>query len=244
MEFDREENSIRPGLHSPRHGKHTVVWFDPGVLDLSRKRSMGLRYEEVLAGSAQAGLKLYREWKAHQAEIVEHASVPRFNIERATEAFFDGPMAVEVVRIAKRGTRPAGRAFGKLVHALIEQASFPVRQEDLQAIASVEARIIGSEDRDIEPAIQTALAALRHELLAAAAAATRVHREFPILLRRDGRMIEGVIDLAFLTGDGWTIVDFKTGPADKKRNRGQLELYRQALATATDTPVRAFLFEI
>ena len=64
------------------------------------------------------------------------------------------------------------------------------------------------------------------------------------MLREGDRIIEGVIDLAFLNGGSWIIVDFKTGPADKKRNRGQLQLYRRALGLATGMPVRAVLFEI
>jgi ATP-dependent exoDNAse (exonuclease V) beta subunit len=152
--------------------------------------------------------------------------------------------AVDVVRIPKHGTRPAGRGFGKLVHALLQQAELPVRREDLESIARVEARILGSEESELEPAMETALAAFNHALLAGIATATRVHREFPVLLREEDKLIEGVIDLAFLNDGVWTIVDFKTGPADKKRNRGQLELYSRALAAATGLAVRAVLFEI
>ena len=108
----------------------------------------------------------------------------------------------------------------------------------------MEARILGSEEGDVEPAIRTALDALQHEFLSGAAVAKRLHREFPVLLREGNKLIEGVIDLAFLDGERWIIVDFKTGPADKKRNRGQLELYRRALGIATGMPVRAVLFEI
>jgi ATP-dependent exoDNAse (exonuclease V) beta subunit len=239
-----EDNSLKPGLHYPRRGNHSVVWFDPAALDLNDRQSMGLQYESVLAGNPEAGLALYREWQASQAAVIDRAAKPMFNIERATEAALADSSTVELVRVAKQGTRPAGRAFGKLVHALLQQAELPVREADLQGIAEVEARILGSEPDTIEPAIQTALAALQHPLLAAIATATRVHREFPVLLPDNGKLIEGVIDLAFLNGAQWTIVDFKTGPADKKRNRGQMELYRRALQIATSTPVRAVLFEI
>ena len=238
IEFGMDDNSIKPGLHEPRRGSHTVVWLDPAALDLAERRSLGLQYEDVLTGSPEAGLELYREWQADQAEIVERAARPLFDIERATEATLVDSTAVDLVRIEKRGTRPAGRAFGKLVHALLQQADLPVRPEDLYTIATVEARILGSEERDIEPAIQTALAALEHPLLEGIAKATRVHREFPVRLRQDGKLIEGVIDLAFLNQNSWTIVDFKTGPADKKRNRGQLELYRRALTLPVDRTAR------
>jgi ATP-dependent exoDNAse (exonuclease V) beta subunit len=244
MEFGGDDTSLKPGLHYPRRGSHTVVWFDPAVLDLSERRALGLQYEEVLTGSPQAGLELYRDWQAAQAVIVEQAAKPLFNIERATEATLADSKSVELVRIERQGTRPAGRVFGKLVHALLQQAQLPVRVDDLQAIAEVEARILGSAGSDIEPAVQTALTALQHPLLAGITTATRLHREFPVVLRQGEKLIEGVIDLAFLANQSWTIVDFKTGPADKKRNRGQLELYRQALELATGFPVRAVLFEI
>ncbi len=244
IELGMDDNSVKPGLHYPRRGSHTVVWFDPAALDLGEKRSMGLQYEEVLTGSANAGLELYRTWQASQAEIVARAGEPQFEIERATEAATADSKDVELVRIPKQGTRPAGRAFGKLVHGLLQQAELPVNVENLQTIARVEARILGSEESDMEPAIQSALVALQHELLSGIGRAKRLHREFPVILREGGKLIEGVIDLAFLDGGSWTIVDFKTGPADKKRNRGQLELYRRALGLATGTPVRAVLFEI
>jgi ATP-dependent exoDNAse (exonuclease V) beta subunit len=205
---------------------------------------LGLQYEEVLTGSAEAGLEIYRQWQTRQAELIEVAGKPQFEIERATEATFGDAKEVEIVRIAKSGVRPSGRAFGKLVHALLQQSELPARRENLHSIAQVEARILGSQESDIEPAIETALAALNHDLLAGVSTATRLHREFPVVLRENGKLIEGVIDLAFLNRGSWTIVDFKTGPADKKRNRGQLELYRRALGRATGMPVRAVLFEI
>jgi ATP-dependent exoDNAse (exonuclease V) beta subunit len=221
-----------------------VLWFDPAVLDLGERRSMGLQYEDVLTGSPEAGLQVYRDWQAERADVIARAKQPFFEIELATEARLADSRAVELVRIERHGTRPAGRAFGKLVHALLQQSPLPVREEDLSPIAQVEARILGSQESDIEPAIQTALTALRHPLLKGIATATRVHREFPVLLHEDGKLIEGVIDLAFLDGDAWTIIDFKTGPADKKRNRGQLDLYARALAMASGKAVRPILFEI
>jgi ATP-dependent exoDNAse (exonuclease V) beta subunit len=239
----RDDGSVKPGLHSPTRGDHGVVWFDPGVLDLSDRRSAGLQYEEVLTGSADAGLEVYRAWQTNQQEIVARGSRPSLEIERATEVVLDDSKSVAVVRI-EHGPRPAGRAFGKLVHALLQSAQFPVSIDDLRPIAAVEARILGSADRDVEPAVQTALVALQHPLLASVALAARVHREFPVMLREGSRIIEGVIDLAFLVDGQWTIVDFKTGPADKKRNRGQLDLYRRALEEASALPVRAVLFEI
>jgi ATP-dependent exoDNAse (exonuclease V) beta subunit len=242
------ENSVKPGVHDPCRGTHRVVWFDPAALNLNEQRPMGLQYEDVLTGSSEAGLQRYEGWRTAQKEIVDRASRPQFEIRLATEGSSADSQSVELVRIEKRASRPSGRAFGKLVHALLQQAELPVSatnlRANLEAIAQVESRILDSSEADIGPAIETALDALLHPLLESLSTAARIHREFPILLRQGDKLIEGVIDLAFTDGATWTIVDFKTGPADKKRNRGQLELYRQALAQATGLPVRPILFEI
>ncbi len=243
--YGRRLSQARPSPSRSRQSYDRLV--RSGGLDLRERRSMGLRYEDVLTGSPQAGLDLYRSWHAARNEIIGKAGKPLFEIELATGATLLESPQVETVSVVKSGTRPAGRAFGKLVHALLQQCPIPPDADQIQSIAMVEARILGSEEDMIEPAIHTAMEALRHPLLAGIATANRLHREFPVLLRRGdafGQLIEGVIDLAFSDGASWTIVDFKTGPGDKKRNRGQLELYRQAIAQATGLPVRAVLFEI
>lgn len=244
QEYGMEEISVRPGMHAPCKGEHRVMWCDPAALDLTEKRSSGLQYESVLTGSAEQGLVEYRAWQTAQQEIVDRAAKPAYRIERATDAGMVDSADVEVVSIPKQGTRPAGRSFGKLVHALLQEVRLPASREDLEEIAQVEARILGSDAGELEPATDAVMAALGHELLRGLNGAARVHREFPVLLRQGERLVEGVVDLAFSDGVKWTIVDFKTGPADKKRNRGQLELYRQALATATGMAVRGVLLEI
>ena len=60
----------------------------------------------------------------------------------------------------------------------------------------------------------------------------------------DSRIVEGVVDLAFFNGSAWTVVDFKTGSAEKAQYRRQLSLYATALARATGAPVRAYLLSI
>ena len=242
-ELDPGYECIMPGVHTPQRGPHSVLWFDPSAIDLEERQPLGLRDEEILAPPAEPSLAIYNEWRRARDETLGQAGRPLHEIERATEATLSDAQ-VEVVRIPKQGTRPAGRAFGKLVHALLQQAELPARIENLAAIAQVEVRILEADLHDTDAAVQTAFSALRHELLAGIATASRLHREFPILFREGEKLIEGVIDLAFHDGNEWTIVDFKTGPADKKRNRGQLDLYRRALGQATGQPVRAVLFEI
>ncbi len=61
----------------------------------------------------------------------------------------------------------------------------------------------------------------------------------------DPVMVQGVIDLAFLEGDQWVLVDYKTGDvlpgmeqAYLSHYAPQIKLYRLALERLTDRPVR------
>jgi ATP-dependent helicase/nuclease subunit A len=70
----------------------------------------------------------------------------------------------------------------------------------------------------------------------------------PVVLRTgDGRTLEGIIDVAYLQGDGWTILDFKTdadfGPKRLHYER-QLRWYALALNRLTGLPVAANLLGI
>jgi ATP-dependent exoDNAse (exonuclease V) beta subunit len=81
-----------------------------------------------------------------------------------------------------------------------------------------------------------------------AAAASRCHRELPIVARTDdARMLEGIIDLAFKENERWIIVDFKTD-ADLEIKRahyeGQLRWYAFAVERSTGAPVEAIILAI
>ena len=91
-------------------------------------------------------------------------------------------------------------------------------------------------------------AALEHPVFQNAAAAQRVHREYPVILPLEGnRVFEGVIDLAYFDGDRWTVVDFKTDAglgAKRKAYERQLQWYAHALHVIHGTPVRAVLLAL
>ncbi|MFR1759742.1 MAG: PD-(D/E)XK nuclease family protein, partial [Christensenellaceae bacterium] len=97
---------------------------------------------------------------------------------------------------------------------------------------------------------------LRHPLWARARASGKMARELPFNLQLsalealgeaegDPVMVQGVIDLAFLEGGQWVLVDYKTGDilpgmeqAYLAHYAPQLELYRLALQRLTGRPVR------
>ena len=63
----------------------------------------------------------------------------------------------------------------------------------------------------------------------------------------DGTLVEGVVDLAFLERDVWTVVDFKTDQEIAKAldvYRRQVALYAEAIAAATGKPARAMLLRV
>jgi ATP-dependent helicase/nuclease subunit A len=65
------------------------------------------------------------------------------------------------------------------------------------------------------------------------------------------RLMEGVIDLAFVEDNAWVIVDFKTdadisGHPSKQRDQyqRQLQWYASALSRLTGLPARAYLLGV
>jgi ATP-dependent exoDNAse (exonuclease V) beta subunit len=88
---------------------------------------------------------------------------------------------------------------------------------------------------------------LRHRVLKAAREAAACRREAPVSIVIDGVLIDGQVDLAFETDEGWTVVDFKTdaeiGGADDVYRR-QVGLYAQAIARVTGRPSRGLLLRV
>lgn len=79
---------------------------------------------------------------------------------------------------------------------------------------------------------------------AAAAGRGGLHREVPFLLKREGVLLRGQVDLLLRDGDGrWTVADYKASPRPGKGEGGksrrygrQVRLYAEALAAVLGTP--------
>jgi ATP-dependent exoDNAse (exonuclease V) beta subunit len=91
---------------------------------------------------------------------------------------------------------------------------------------------------------------LNHALLADARRAAErgaLLRETPTTIMRDGQLIEGNVDLAFETEQGFLVIDFKTDRAEGELQAAyarQVQLYAEAIAEATGKPARAVLMSI
>jgi ATP-dependent helicase/nuclease subunit A len=253
--FTSEETSVKPGLHSPAQGPHTVVWWDPRTLKLTTPANLGLRQEEILTAgpddNESQSLAAYRDWQTQRDQATAAAGAKQFDVFTATEAVEspeDFKVKVTVHALDKPAGRPQGLRFGTLVHAVLRDAPLDAGGVALKTIAEMHARVLGANPEEVDHAIQAVLRALSHPLLIQARDSERCHRELPIMLKLGPRKtLEGVIDVAFEKNKRWHIVDFKTDAdisANRSRYERQLQWYSLALARLNNAPVEAHLLSI
>jgi ATP-dependent helicase/nuclease subunit A len=259
-------DAVAPGQHQPERGEHTVVWWDPAALVLGKDDQVGLRQQEILkideaGGNSDASIRAHDLWQSRRRETLDKGGRPTLVATTVTEhtRLTPAPSATDAVPVAiervesDRPTRPRGRRFGTLVHAVLAEIAFDATPDQILGAATVQGRYLGCSGAEVEAAALSVAAALRHPVLrrAAAAATSGVcRREAPIALRLgDGTLLDGVVDLAFAgERDGpWTIVDFKTdagADANRACYEEQVRLYARAIAEATSRPARAVLLYV
>jgi ATP-dependent exoDNAse (exonuclease V) beta subunit len=241
-----EEVSVKPGLHYPKAGRHTVVWFDPAVLQLRVAKPEGVENEQVLSGTtdqAVEGLRRYQEWKDTRAKRLEAGAAPSYRVATA-QTFGSAAEAVhipvETVTLPIAIGRPTGRKFGRVVHGILQHAGSP---DDVAALAGIWSRRHSASEEERTAAADAARRALEYIAQAIPAGAHR-YRELPVMVRLgDGTIIDGRIDLAWRTEASWTVIDYKTDRREK-RNIAQVQLYALALERATNLPARCLVLEV
>ncbi len=232
---------------------------------------------------SEEGIRVHEQWQTERARVRQSAGKPEWTVITATsravipgvaevikvpskETKIDevsveaGPEVavlatpeVAVEAIAIDFSRPHGKRFGVLVHAVLSAVPLNSDRDSVGDVARVQGRILGASDTEIAAAIETVHRALKHPLLKRAAAAMSagdVRREMPVAMKlQDGLVVEGIVDLAFrdLDGDAWTVVDYKTDFELKGRvedYRRQVGLYASAVSRATGSNVEAILLRI
>jgi ATP-dependent helicase/nuclease subunit A len=261
-----ESDTVWPGLHrfaeqDNRDAGYGVVWWDPRALTLGIKQSFGIRQEELLKEPddpevLKNDLKTYESWRTSWDDVKKKAGVAGVVFRTATaesrRGDFEGsPPEVELVELPRDGERPAGARFGALVHATLATVPLDANSDQIRQVASLHARVLGADDRETEAASAAVQRTLSHPLLQRAREAWRrgqCRRETPITLTQtDGSLIEGVLDLAFLQGEEWTIVDFKTDrELDQQlpHYQRQVGLYASAVSRATGKSASAILISV
>ncbi len=146
------------------------------------------------------------------------------------------PGARELPAVAL-AARERARRLGNAAHARIAAA--------LHGAPAPEAVELPPEER--RRAAELAQGFLDSPLAARARAADAGRRqiEMPLAARlADGTVLDGQIDLAFIEGGAWVVVDYKYARPEARdaalaeRHERQLRLYAEALVTATGTEVR------
>lgn len=243
-------DSVAPGLHTTEGG-NKVVWWDPSHLKLKVFAKEGVRQQKLLAHSSDASqsIEAHARWKARRAEEVRRGARPSLlarpitDLAQATAA---APALVEAVA-GRRSARPRGPRFGTLVHAILAHAPLDAEAARLAALSSALGRLLGAPPEEISAAADAVMAALSHARLREARAALELRREVAVSeILADGTLAEGIIDLAYLTETGWTIVDFKTDEVIDPRGpyADQLRRYVEAVSRATGLPSTGVLLQV
>jgi ATP-dependent exoDNAse (exonuclease V) beta subunit len=259
-----DEGSVRPGLHRPRAGIHTVAWWDPNVLGLETEENVGLRQQRILeadeSGTEVArGQQAYSNWVESRSAAIAHASSPSIKAQTVT-AFASGVdlsdpalARIQLEKVARPDAkRPSGRRFGALVHAVLATVDFDATADEIGAAAQANARLMDATGEETNAVLIAVSDALKHPLIQRAARAEALRRETPVQHHREnGILIEGVVDLAFQESTpeftGWTVVDFKTdSEIEKSENqyRAQVAAYVEAIRLATASSARGFLLVV
>jgi ATP-dependent exoDNAse (exonuclease V) beta subunit len=256
----RFEVSVMPGRHRSDLGGHEVVWWDPALLPPLATVASGIKGDEVLreGPAAAASLAEYAAWRESRAQFLARGAAPSLEVVRAAEALVaavadptHGSRAAAVpteATSAAREARPRGRRFGALVHGALAGIPLAATPADVARTVAAQAKALGSPEDERRSAVEAVKAVLEHPLWKRAAASAKVHREVPLTVTLDdGRFAEGVADLAFREGAGWTVVDFKTDfelEANRARYEAQLQVYARAISAATGLPAQTWLLSV
>ena len=259
-------DSVKPGMHTPEAGTHRVTWWDPALLVLNPREPVGLRQQELLHADAEStrshdGIAQYVMWQTDHNSLIAHGSTPTLvartitaiaHAELDAEPSPTAPATSTVTPLstgARSESRPGGRRFGTLVHALLAER-FGTPALTFDTLAQHHARLLMATNVEVAAAIEAASRAWDHDVLVRARKSKDCRVEVPMWLRReDGTLAEGIADLAFLeaTPDGpsWVVVDFKTDdPTGNVAYALQVDLYAKAIAHATGLPARAILLGV
>jgi len=259
MKTERDRhNSVRPGAHTPELGDHEVVWWDPKILALGAGKEAGLRHAKVLAADDAKGRDLLSEqehsaWKTEHADALEKGRTPTHRVSTVTAhralaaPLEEGALVTHESTEIDRASRPHGKPFGILVHAVLAAVPLEATPDVVLAVAEAEGRALSSTAEEIKHAAASAKAALAHPVMRAAA--LREHRrEATISLAMpDGSVTIGVLDLAYRSESSWVIVDYKTDAELEgriKEYEEQVRTYARAVAAATGEAVRCVLLSV
>ncbi|MBM3461024.1 MAG: ATP-dependent deoxyribonuclease subunit A, partial [Armatimonadetes bacterium] len=257
---DDSQQGVVPGLHVPQKGEHRVVWWAPGVLRLDVEDRLGQKQHELLrvdesGVQSQAGIDAHEAWATNRKSVREDGAYPSLRVRTPSDAgMFEGASLPEVglehvdIPADLAASRPRGARFGTLVHAVLAAVPLDADAEAVGARAALVGRMLGAAEDEVAAATSTALEALKHPLLRAAAASLECRREVPLAVTlENGELVEGIADFAYREAAGWTVIDFKTDhemDSAPARYRRQVGCYTLAVRDATGQPTRGIILRV
>jgi ATP-dependent exoDNAse (exonuclease V) beta subunit len=240
--------TVMPGWHKPACGSHEVLWFDPLLISEEPKMAAGLSTHELIAGDPARTLSVYKTWSDSADAARERGRQRQQIVITATgssEEYSPSRLRVETITVRAATQQKFSRHFGRLVHGILQDVDFAASMSDLQTLATAYARSMRRPPAEAGAAAEIVRHVLTHPLLLAAREAREVLREEPFVLRTpQGVLIEGKIDLAYRSLDGWTLIDYKTGQVRNSQYERQVRWYAMALQASDGLPVRCVLLEI
>ncbi len=267
-----DDSTVRPGAYelidSHSGETYTVVWWDPLLLGARPGNVRGLRRDDLISKDAKpediaADRARYEEWRERRRVAQEAGAVASTRIATATEIIKDAaePKPVPDIAVEDAGrfleSRPSGRRFGTLVHAVLASLPLDAGADEAASLSALHAKLFAATDEERDVAAAMATAVTKHArwqaARASAAAGRRVWREVPVSLRLDGTpgavptIIDGQVDLAYETDAGWVVIDFKTDieiASAQDAYRQQVALYAEAVSKATGRPATGVLLRV
>ena len=214
-----------------------VAVLDIETVPMPEARRAGIDFR-ALAG-AEGGDPVAARWEVERRGRIEAARQRPFVPISATRH-----VAAEAPPPVESAGSPGGRAFGALVHKILEWLPLD-RPGDAAAMAESLAPMFGLEPSEAHRAAEAVVRALGLPVMERARRATRLWRELPVWLPEEGRLIEGVVDLVFEEDGALIVVDYKSDHVPEERlidqaahHAPQLRVYGRALALATGKSVR------
>jgi ATP-dependent exoDNAse (exonuclease V) beta subunit len=234
------------------------------VLELGKQEDVGSRLNKLIAADdegtrSRAGVEAHQQWQATRSQVRDAAGTPTLRVAIATEhalanagAALGDSITVTVESVGIDFSRPHGKRFGTLVHAVLSVVDLKADAHAVKAVAALQGRLYGASDSEITAAAETVTRALAHPLMRRAAAASQIgqcRRETPVaILLEDRMLVEGIVDLAFIDDtSGWVVVDFKTDfeiEGKLEEYRAQVGLYALAIWRATGSAATAVLLRV
>ena len=267
------EDTIRPGtyqLTDPGSGNmYSVVWWDPRELEGSPDDARGVRREDLISKDAKPGdiaadRARYDGWLEKRRQAQAAGRIASIKISTATEMTKDAadrhdPVPNILVEDAAQlsAPRPSGKRFGTLVHALLATMPLDAGPAEATDLAALYAKLFAAPDAERDAAASIGASLVKHSrwraAKEAAAAGRRVWREAPVSLSvktepgEAPTIVDGQVDLAYETDDGWVVVDFKTDVeivSAQDAYKQQVALYAAAVAKATGKPATGVLLRV